>query len=68
MGIVGTVARTTAVLAARGRTSPRPAKMSAITAVAKTSKKPSTQRWTTHQRKYSIIDSALCRPQVSAAP
>jgi hypothetical protein len=30
-------------------------KISAITAVAKTSKKPSTQRWTSHQRQYSII-------------
>ena len=35
-------------------TSPSRAKMSAIAAVAKTSKKPSTQRWTTHQRQYSI--------------
>ena len=62
------VEKMTAVFAARARTRPSPAKMSAITAVANTSKKPSTHRWTTHQRKYSIIDKGLCRPQVSAAP
>ena len=35
-----------------------------MTAVAKTSKKPSTQRWTTHQRQYSTIDRCVCWPQV----
>ena len=43
-------------------------KKKAITVVAKTSKKPSTHRWTTHQRQYSTIDRCVCCPQVSPAP
>ena len=53
------VEKITAVFADRARTSPNPAKIKAITAVANTSKKPSTHRWTTHQRKYSIIDNGV---------
>ena len=33
----------------------------AITTVAKTSKKPSTQRWTTHQRQYSAMARLVWR-------
>ena len=35
-----------------------------MTVVAKTSKNPSTHRWTTHQRQYSTIDRCVCWPQV----
>ena len=38
-----------------------------MTTVANTSKKPSTQRWTTHQRQYSAIARFVCRPAPSAA-
>ena len=34
--------------------------------VAKTSKNPSTQRWTTHQRQYSAEDTWVPRPYMSA--
>jgi hypothetical protein len=44
------------------------AKRKAITTVAKTSKKPSTHRWTTHQRQYSATARLVCRPAPSAAP
>ncbi len=40
-------------------TRPSRAKTKAMAAVAKTSKKPSTQRWTTHQRQYSITERWL---------
>ena len=39
-----------------------------MTTVAKTSKKPSTHRWTTHQRQYSAIARFVCRPHISPAP
>ena len=38
-----------------------------MTTVAKTSKKPSTHRWTTHQRQYSAIDRWVVRPIPKAA-
>ena len=38
------------------RTRPSRVKISATTAVAKTSKKPSTHKCTSHQRQYSIIE------------
>ena len=41
--------------ARRGVTRFSRAKKKAITVVAKTSKKPSTHRWITHQRQYSTI-------------
>jgi hypothetical protein len=40
---------------------PMRAKTKAMAAVAKTSKKPSTHRWTTHQRQYSITDRCVRR-------
>jgi hypothetical protein len=53
-------------------------KMKARAAVAKTSKKPSTHRWTTHQRQYSITErwlralkkkpAAYMRPMAALAP
>ena len=50
---------TTARPAWRFATSPSFAKTSASAAVANTSKKPSTQRCTTHQRQYSITDRCV---------
>ena len=47
------VEKSVAAVAVPARTSPMRAKRKATAAVAKTSKKPSTQRWTTHQRQYS---------------
>ena len=39
-----------------------------MTAVANTSKKPSTHRCTSHQRQYSTIESEVCSPHMSPAP
>ena len=39
----------------------------AITTVAKTSKKPSTQRCTTHQRQYSAVTRLLRWPYIRPA-
>ena len=50
------VSATMARLADAARIRPRLVKMRATTAVANTSKKPSTQRCTSHQRQYSIIE------------
>ena len=50
------VSATMARLALSARTRPMRLKISAITAVANTSKKPSTHRWTSHQRQYSTIE------------
>ena len=50
------VSITIARLALAAFTRPRRVKMRAMTAVANTSKKPSTHRWTSHQRQYSIIE------------
>jgi len=50
------VSITIARLALAARMSPRRVKISATTAVANTSKKPSTHRCTSHQRQYSIIE------------
>ena len=41
---------------------PSRANRNAMTTVAKTSKKPSTQRCTTHQRQYSAMARLVCRP------
>ena len=49
------VSRMMALLAVAARISPRRVKSRAITAVANTSKKPSTHRCTSHQRQYSIM-------------
>ena len=63
------VAESSAALAAKaGRISLSRVKKNAITVVANTSKKPSTHRWTTHQRQYSTIDRCVCCPQVKPAP
>src|ERR1051325_2580016 len=51
-----------------GRINPSRVKKKAITVVANTSKKPSTHRWTTHQRQYSTIERCVCCPQVNPAP
>ncbi len=48
--------------AVRSDTSFSRANRNAITTVAKTSKKPSTQRCTTHQRQYSTMARLVCRP------
>jgi hypothetical protein len=50
------VSATMARLAEAARNRPRLVKMRATTAVANTSKKPSTHRCTSHQRQYSIIE------------
>ena len=63
------VENSTALVAdARARTRPSCVNRKAITAVAKTSKKPSTHRCTTHQRQYSTIDRCVCRPHIRPAP
>jgi hypothetical protein len=49
------VSRMIALLAVAARIRPRRVNSSAMTAVAKTSKKPSTHRCTSHQRQYSTI-------------
>ena len=50
-----TVEKSTAVVAERTCSRPMRVKRKAMTTVAKTSKKPSTQRCTTHQRQYSAM-------------
>ena len=47
------------------RTRPSRTKIREITAVAKTSKKPSTHRWTTHQRQYSAMARFSWRPGIN---
>ena len=47
------VANSTATVAVRVRNRPSRVNRNAMMTVANTSKKPSTQRWTTHQRQYS---------------
>jgi len=49
-------------------TRPSFAKRRAIAAVAKTSKKPSTQRWTTHQRQYSMTERCVFAVKKKPAP
>ncbi|MNC57522.1 hypothetical protein D3C75_1071940 [compost metagenome] len=51
-----------AVVAMRRDTRPRVEKMKASAVVANTSKKPSTHRWTIHQRQYSITDRLVRSP------
>src|SRR5687767_4299294 len=62
------VANNTAVVADFACTSPSLTKISAITAVANTSKNPSTHRCTSHQRQYSTSEMCVCSPHISAAP
>ena len=62
------VANNTATVAVPMRSRPRRVNRNAITAVAKTSKNPSTHRCTTHQRQYSTIDRCVCSPHMSPAP
>ena len=50
------VSSTMALLAVLARIKPRRVNNKAITAVANTSKKPSTHKCTNHQRQYSIIE------------
>ena len=52
----------TGAVAMRTDTRPRVEKMKASAVVAKTSKKPSTHRCTTHQRQYSITDRCVRSP------
>ncbi len=63
-----TVANSTALVAVFTRTSPSFVNRKAMTAVANTSKNPSTQRCTTHQRQYSTIDRWVLRPHIRPAP
>ncbi|MCY1525689.1 hypothetical protein D9M68_606770 [compost metagenome] len=51
-----------AVVAMRRDTRPRVEKIKANAVVAKTSKKPSTHRWTIHQRQYSITVRCVRSP------
>jgi hypothetical protein len=62
------VANSTATVAVLARSRPRRVNRKAITAVANTSKKPSTHRCTTHQRQYSTIDRWVCSPHIRPAP
>src|SRR5262249_12875184 len=52
----------------RADTSPSRAKRKAMTVVAKTSKKPSTQRGTTHQRQYSTMLMCVWRRYMRRGP
>ena len=62
------VANNTAVVAVLTRNSPSRVNRKAMTAVAKTSKKPSTHRCTTHHLQYSTSDRCVCSPHMSPAP
>jgi hypothetical protein len=62
------VANRTATVAVATGNRPRRVKRNAITAVAKTSKKPSTHRCTSHQRQYSTIERWVRSPHIKAAP
>jgi len=62
------VAKRTALVAVFGRTRPSLVNRKAMTAVANTSKKPSTHRCTTHQRQYSTMARCVLRPHIRPAP
>jgi len=62
------VAKSTLLVALRARIRPSLTKRKLITATAKTSKKPSTHRCTTHQRQYSTTAMWLCSPHIRPAP
>ena len=62
------VANSTATVAVLTRSSPSRVNRKAMTAVANTSKKPSTHRCTTHQRQYSTMERCVCSPHMSPAP
>ncbi len=59
------VANSTATAAVDVRSRPSRVKISAMTAVAKTSKKPSTHRCTSHQRQYSTTEMWECSRHIS---
>ncbi len=63
-----TVEKITAAVALAICNNPIRVNRNAMTTVAKTSKKPSTQRCTTHQRQYSAMARCVCRPHISPAP
>ena len=56
------VASSTDVVATDTRTSPMLTNSAETIAVANTSNMPSTHRWTTHQRQYSMIEMWVCWP------
>ena len=62
------VANSTAILAVDVLIRPKRVKINAITAVANTSKKPSTHKCTSHQRQYSTSEMWVCSPHIRAAP
>ena len=62
------VANNTATVAVVGRSSPRRVNRKAITAVANTSKNPSTHKCTTHQRQYSTMERCVCSLHMRPAP
>ena len=66
VGLVAALRMLPGALLARSR--PSRVNRKAITAVAKTSKKPSTHRCTTHQRQYSTMESEVCSFQSRPAP
>ena len=57
----------TARSAVLSRSRPMRVESSAMATVAKTSKKPSTQRWTTHQRQYSARATWVSRVYMKPA-
>src|SRR5205085_12575070 len=63
-----TVEKSTARVAVLTESSCRRVNRNAITTVAKTSKKPSTRRCTTHQRQYSAVMMWLRCPYINPAP
>src|SRR3546814_18284759 len=60
------VANSTATVAVDVFSKPRRVKINAITAVANTSKKPSTHRCPSHQRQYSTSEIWVCSPHIRA--
>ena len=62
------VEKSTDTLATLIRNKPKREKRKAATTVANTSKNPSTQRCTTHQRQYSATAICVCLPYISPAP
>src|SRR5690554_6229100 len=62
------VANSTLLVADLTPNSPMRVKRNAATTVANTSKNPSTQRCTTHQRQYSAMAKLVVLPHISPAP
>ena len=61
------IANSTATVADFAWSKPSRVNRNAMTAVANTSKKPSTHRCTSHQRQYSTIDRCVCSPHMRPA-